>query len=104
MRFSQLSAEAPQWALHLDSVADPAQVQPWLRSQQADLVVLDLNLQFSSGTGLSVLQALHQEHPELPVIVLTNRDSLEDRIAASRLSERVYLRTVKTLAGAVCQF
>ncbi len=44
-----------------------------------DLVVLDLMLPLRSGTD--VLDALHAAKPALPVIVLTARGELEDRIA-----------------------
>ncbi len=46
---------------------------------EVDLVVLDLMLPGRSGT--EVLQALNASRPELPVIVLTARGELEDRIA-----------------------
>jgi DNA-binding response OmpR family regulator len=44
-----------------------------------DLVVLDLMLPELSGT--EVLRALHAQRPLLPVIVLTARGAVEDRIA-----------------------
>lgn len=44
-----------------------------------ELVVLDLMLPGISG--MSVLNALHVERPDLPVIILTSRGEVEDRIA-----------------------
>jgi two-component system, OmpR family, response regulator len=44
-----------------------------------DVVVLDLMLPDMSG--LDVLQELHRIRPELPVLLLTAKDSMEDRIA-----------------------
>jgi DNA-binding response OmpR family regulator len=44
-----------------------------------DLVVLDLMLPRLSGA--EVLRSLHTQRPSLPVIVLTARDAVEDRIA-----------------------
>ena len=44
-----------------------------------DLVVLDLML--PGRDGLSVLDSIRQEKPALPVIVLTARDAVEDKVA-----------------------
>ncbi len=44
-----------------------------------DVVVLDLMLPDMSG--LDVLQELHRIRPELPVLLLTAKDTVEDRIA-----------------------
>ncbi|HXB16644.1 MAG TPA: response regulator transcription factor [Solirubrobacteraceae bacterium] len=44
-----------------------------------DVVVLDLML--PGRSGLDVLRTLHEARPELPVIVLTARGEVEDRVA-----------------------
>jgi DNA-binding response OmpR family regulator len=44
-----------------------------------DLVVLDLML--PGKDGLSVLRSIRREKPSMPVIVLTARDALEDKVA-----------------------
>ncbi len=50
-----------------------------IASQQYDLLLLDLGL--PRKDGISVLRNIRQQHYPLPVIVLTARDALEDRIA-----------------------
>jgi len=47
--------------------------------QSVDVVVLDLML--PGRSGLDVLATLHRSKPELPVIVLTARGEVEDRVA-----------------------
>lgn len=47
-------------------------------AQDVDLVVLDLNLPVVPG--LDVLRELHDRRPALPVIVLTARGDVEDRV------------------------
>jgi two-component system, OmpR family, response regulator len=49
------------------------------RTQRPDVVVLDVMLPDMSG--LDVLHKLREEHPQLPVLLLTAKDALEDRIA-----------------------
>ena len=46
---------------------------------QHDIAVLDIGLPMVDG--LSVLQQLRQRQPDLPVVLLTARDSLDDRVA-----------------------
>jgi len=50
-----------------------------LEREPQDIAVLDLGLPMLDG--LSVLQKLRARQPELPVILLTARDSLNDRVA-----------------------
>jgi two-component system OmpR family response regulator len=49
------------------------------RAQRPDVVVLDVMLPDMSG--LDVLHKLREEHPQLPVLLLTAKDAVEDRIA-----------------------
>jgi two-component system copper resistance phosphate regulon response regulator CusR len=57
--------------------------------KQYDLVILDLGL--PSMDGLSVLEALSRERPELPVLVLSARSDLRTRLAAFSLGACDYL-------------
>ncbi|SPM33994.1 DNA-binding response regulator, OmpR family, contains REC and winged-helix (wHTH) domain [Mycobacterium rhizamassiliense] len=49
------------------------------RAQRPDVVVLDVMLPDMSG--LDVLHKLREENPQLPVLLLTAKDAIEDRIA-----------------------
>ena len=62
-------------ATALDGTAALAQA----RALKPDLVVLDVML--PDMTGLQVLQELRCDFPDLPVLLLTARDAVEDRIA-----------------------
>jgi two-component system OmpR family response regulator/two-component system response regulator QseB len=63
----------------VDWVRDAAAAQSTLASERFDLVLLDLGL--PRGDGLEVLRALRARHDATPVIVLTARDGLGDRVA-----------------------
>ncbi|HYJ95075.1 MAG TPA: response regulator transcription factor [Vicinamibacterales bacterium] len=49
-----------------------------VNTETFDVVLLDLTL--PGRDGLEILRALRQRHMETPVLVLTARDSLEDRV------------------------
>lgn len=49
------------------------------RNQRPDVVVLDVMLPDMSG--LDVLRKLREDNPQLPVLLLTAKDAVEDRIA-----------------------
>lgn len=50
-----------------------------LQKTQFDIAVLDIGLPMVDG--LSVLKQVRQHHPGLPVVLLTARDTLDDRVA-----------------------
>ena len=54
-----------------------------------DLVVLDLML--PGRSGLEILQALRQRHIETPVMILTARDGVDDRVLGLDLGADDYL-------------
>jgi len=68
----------------VDWVRDGRAATEALRSERFDLVLLDLGLPTIDGQprdGIDVLRALRARHDTTPVIVLTARDAIEDRVA-----------------------
>lgn len=63
----------------VDWVRDGRAADETLQSERFDLVLLDLGL--PQRDGLDVLRALRTRQDATPVIVLTARDALEDRVA-----------------------
>lgn len=55
------------------------QLLPQLAKQQYDLIVLDLNL--PGVGGLEALRQMRRQGHNAPVLILTARDALEDRVA-----------------------
>ncbi len=62
------------------------------RAERPDVVVLDVMLPDMSG--LDVLHKLRQENPGLPVLLLTAKDAVEDRIAGLTAGGNDYARYV----------
>ncbi len=64
---------------NISTAGDGASAIATARSQRPDVVVLDVMLPDMSG--LDVLRKLREENPQLPVLLLTAKDAVEDRIA-----------------------
>lgn len=64
---------------NITTAADGAAAVSAARTNRPDVVVLDVMLPDMSG--LEVLRKLREQNPHLPVLLLTAKDALEDRIA-----------------------
>ncbi|HNM10983.1 MAG TPA: response regulator transcription factor [Mycobacterium sp.] len=64
---------------NIATAADGAAAIAAARAERPDVVVLDVMLPDMSG--LDVLRRLREQHPRLPVLLLTAKDAVEDRIA-----------------------
>ena len=64
---------------NIATASDGASAVAAARAQRPDVVVLDVMLPDMSG--LDVLHKLREENPQLPVLLLTAKDAVEDRIA-----------------------
>ncbi len=62
----------------VDSVPDAQQGQDYITSYDYDAVVLDLNLPGMSGSDF--LQQVRRRNTKVPVLILTARDGLEDKV------------------------
>src|ERR1051326_6965562 len=63
----------------VDWVRDGAQAETALENKVYDLALLDLGLPHRDG--LQILKAVRRSGLELPVVVITARDAVSDRIA-----------------------
>ncbi|KSV80267.1 regulator [Sinorhizobium sp. Sb3] len=63
----------------LDSVSTVADAETAIAGREHDLVLLDLGL--PDGDGLSLLRRLRLEYPGLPVLIITAKGSVDERIA-----------------------
>jgi two-component system OmpR family response regulator len=82
--------EALRDATHaVDWVLDGASALTAAQGGEYELMLLDLGL--PKRDGLSVLQALRQAGSRLPILILTARDGLEDRVRGLDLGADDYL-------------
>jgi two-component system copper resistance phosphate regulon response regulator CusR len=78
-------------AEHYDVVVAPTGEEGFFRANAEvfDLLVLDLML--PGRSGLEILQTLRQRHVETPVLILTARDGVDDRVLGLDLGADDYL-------------
>ncbi|MGZ5156633.1 MAG: response regulator [Caldimonas sp.] len=86
---SWLSKALQQHGFTVDQVHDGVEADSLLRTEVYDAVVLDLGL--PSLDGLSVLQRLRARANASPVVILTARGDLEDRVVGLNLGADDYL-------------
>ena len=75
--------------LTVDRVASAADTQALLQVARFNVLVLDLGL--PDEDGLRLLQRLRQQGVDLPVLVLTARDAVTDRVAGLQAGADDYL-------------
>jgi len=73
----------------VDLTADGEEALQWSRQNPYDCVVLDIML--PSRDGWSVLQQMRRNGSAIPVLLLTARDSVEDRVKGLNLGADDYL-------------
>jgi DNA-binding response OmpR family regulator len=81
-----LGAQLAQAGHAVTPAADGALAQGLLEAQRYDGVILDLGLPRVSG--LELLQWIRLRHSALPVLVLTARDGVDDRVQGPQRRRR----------------
>jgi heavy metal response regulator len=85
--FIRKGLEAEHYAV--DTASDGEQGRTMAVETDYDLLILDLNL--SGLDGLGVLKSLRQRKPSLPVMILTARSRVEDRVQCLDMGADDYL-------------
>lgn len=74
---------------NVDWLTDGAQAVHALKTDQYDLILLDLNL--PGKTGLEILKDMRNQNNPTPVLILTARDTIDDRVKGLDMGADDYL-------------
>ncbi|MBD2186495.1 response regulator [Planktothrix sp. FACHB-1355] len=87
--------EAIVWGFQVEVTTDPISARKSISCCPPDVIVLDLTFPDSTENGLTLLAELAQQDPRIPVLVLTARNQLSDRVEVARLGGNVFLEKPK---------
>jgi DNA-binding response OmpR family regulator len=87
----QLKVEATVWEMRIETAPDLTTARQKIAQTPPDVILLELTFPDSAEDGLTLLRELAEQSSTIPVVALTGRDSLEDRVAVSRLGGRGFL-------------
>jgi len=74
---------------HVLPIQDSREVLPLLRQREVEMLILDLTMPGLSGT--EVLQAISEDHPEIPVIVATGLNDIKVAVECMKMGAADYL-------------
>ncbi len=86
----RLREAAIAWNLQVEIATDLTVAQQMIEQRPPQVIVLDLNFP-GEANGLSLMRELEQRSPKLPIIILTAREELRDRVAAAQLGVSAFL-------------
>ncbi|MEA5450558.1 response regulator [Leptolyngbya sp. CCNP1308] len=88
---NQLQIDAASHGWHLDGAASLSELLQALAQGRAEAVILTLDQSAPLAEKLAPLREVKHRFPQLPVLVLTCHDSLEERVQVARLQGDRYL-------------
>jgi DNA-binding response OmpR family regulator len=81
----RLKTEGVAWGMQIAIATDATTARLAIAQALPDVVLLDLTFPNPTEDGLTLLHDLTEQFPTLPVLAFTGRDSLDVRVAVSRL-------------------
>jgi diguanylate cyclase (GGDEF)-like protein len=80
----QIKLEASAWGFQVEVATDLTTARRSISSHLPDIIVLDLTFSHTQESGLTLLEELAQQAPSIPVLVLTAKNELRDRVEVAR--------------------
>ncbi|BAY91862.1 MULTISPECIES: response regulator [unclassified Tolypothrix] len=93
----RIKLEAISWGFNVDVAVDIKTARTILSLNSVEVILLDLSFPAKEENGLTFLAELSETHPEIPVLVLTTNNQLQNRVEAARLGAQSFLN--KTMSA-----
>ncbi len=88
----QIKQEAIAWGLQVEVAIDPTVARRAISLDPPDVILLDLTFPKTTENGLTLLAELARATPRIPVLVMTGRNQLSDRVEVARLGGHAFLQ------------
>ncbi|HUX86780.1 MAG TPA: response regulator [Chloroflexota bacterium] len=101
-----VASEGRRRALYVDIAQNVAEARRIIANGRPDVVLVDVAPADGSDQGMAFLAELANAEPPVPVVILTQRDSLVDRIEVAALGGSAFLRkplSPAKILDAVCE-
>jgi DNA-binding response OmpR family regulator len=87
----QLQTQAPVWDFQATVVTSPSAALETIAQALPDIILLDLSFPDCDTDGFQLLENLTRQDAKIPVVILSGRNSLTDRVEVARSGGCAYL-------------
>jgi DNA-binding response OmpR family regulator len=87
----QIRLEAQTWGFRVEIATDLSVARQMISQHPPNIILLDLMFPNPQEDGLSLLIELSDRIPQIPVITLTAKQTLQDRVTVARLGAKAFL-------------
>lgn len=91
MLAERIRVEAIAWGLRIEMATDLPVARKMIFQNPPNIILLDLTFPSPQEDGLTLLEEISHRIPQIPVITLTGRQSLSDRVTVARLGVKRFL-------------
>lgn len=88
----QIQTAASAWGFQVTIAHTLRAAKTIVARHHFEAILLDLTFPSANEDGFAFLEELTQQYPDLPVLAISGRDRLSDRITVARLGGRAYLQ------------
>ncbi|WRH65356.1 MAG: response regulator [Planktothrix sp. GU0601_MAG3] len=92
MLAERIRVEAIAWGLRIEMATDLPVARKMIAQNPPNVILLDLTFPSPQEDGLTLLEEISHRIPQIPVITLTGRQSLTDRVTVARLGVKAFLQ------------
>ena len=92
MLAERIRVEAIAWGFRIEIATDLSVARKMIDQKPPNIILLDLTFPNPQEDGLTLLKELIYRVPQIPVITLTGRHSLTDRVTVARLGVKAFLQ------------
>jgi DNA-binding response OmpR family regulator len=87
----KLDIEASKWGIQTEMATNLEKAKEIITKNNPDLILLDLEISYKTEECLIFLEQINHQKIPIPILILTNRDNLKERVKISSLGGKGFL-------------